>query len=126
MNEHPLKGNRGLERIVKATAYSMRGLRQAWACETAFQQEVILAAVMMPAALWLGTDWIERAVLIGTVVLVLAVELLNSAVEAAVDRVSLELHPMAARAKDMGSAAVFLTLLLCGGTWATALWSRLT
>lgn len=121
--EHPLKGKRGLQRIVNAAVYSARGLQAAWAHESAFRQEVVLAAFMLPAALWLGTNWVERAMLMGTVLLVLAMELMNSAVEAAVDRVSFELHPLAGRAKDMGSAAVLLALLLCGGTWAAALWA---
>ena len=125
MNEHPLKGKRGLKRIVNATVYSVRGLRAAWEHESAFRQEVTLSVFMLPAALWLGTTWLERAFLIATVVLVLAAELLNSAVEAAVDRVSMDMHPLAGRAKDMGSAAVFFTLLLCGGTWAAALWARI-
>lgn len=125
MNEHPLKGKRGLKRIVNATVYSVRGLRAAWEHESAFRQEVVLSVFMLPAALWLGTTWLERAFLIATVVLVLAAELLNSAVEAAVDRMSMDMHPLAGRAKDMGSAAVFFTLLLCGGTWAAALWARI-
>jgi len=125
MNEHPLKGKRGLKRIVNATVYSVRGLRAAWEHESAFRQEVVLSVFMLPAALWLGTTWLERAFLIATVVLVLAAELLNSAVEAAVDRVSMDMHLLAGRAKDMGSAAVFFTLLLCGGTWAAALWARI-
>lgn len=124
MSEHPLKGRRGLRRIINAAGYSARGLQAAWAHESAFRQEVALSAVMLPAALWLGTTWVERALLIGTVVLVLTVEMLNSALEAAVDRVSLDLHPLAGRAKDMGSAAVLLALLLCGGTWAAAIWAR--
>lgn len=124
MTEHPLKGRRGLRRIINAAGYSARGLRAAWTHESAFRQEVMLSAFMLPAALWLGTTWVERSLLMGTVVLVLAVEMLNSALEAAVDRVSLELHPLAGRAKDMGSAAVLLALLLCGGTWAAAIWAR--
>ena len=124
MTEHPLKGRRGLRRIINAAGYSARGLRAAWIHESAFRQEVMLSAFMLPAALWLGTTWVERSLLMGTVVLVLAVEMLNSALEAAVDRVSLELHPLAGRAKDMGSAAVLLALLLCGGTWAAAIWAR--
>ncbi|MFN5722279.1 MAG: diacylglycerol kinase, partial [Betaproteobacteria bacterium] len=71
--EHPLKGKRGLQRIVNAAGYSARGLQAAWAHESAFRQEVILSVFMLPAALWLGTNWVERAVLIGTVVLVLAI-----------------------------------------------------
>jgi diacylglycerol kinase (ATP) len=72
--EHPLKGKRGLKRIVNAAGYSARGLQAAWAHESAFRQEVVLAAFMLPAALWLGTNWVERAVLMGTVLLVLAME----------------------------------------------------
>lgn len=121
--EHPLKGKRGLQRVVNAAVYSARGLQAAWAHESAFRQELVLAAFMLPAALWLGTNWVEQAVLMGTVVLVLAMELMNSAVEAAVDRVSFDMHPLAGRAKDMGSAAVLLALLLCGSTWAAALWA---
>ena len=121
---HPLKGKRGLRRIANAAVYSARGLQAAWAHESAFREEVVLSAVMLPAALWLGTNWLERAFLIATVVFVLALEMLNSALEAAVDRVSLDMHPLAGRAKDMGSAAVLFALLLCGGTWAAALWAR--
>lgn len=124
MNQHPLKGQRGLRRIVKATGYSIDGLRMAWANESAFRQEVCLAVVMLPAAFWLGSGWVEQSLLVGTVLMVLIVELMNSAVEAAVDHTSMELHPLAQRAKDIGSAAVFLTLLWCGLTWAMALWSR--
>lgn len=124
MNEHPLKGRQGLRRIVNAAGYSAKGLRDAWKHESAFRQEVWLAVPMMPLSLWLGTDWVERVLLIGSVGLVLIVELLNSAIEAAVDRVSLDLHPLAGRAKDMGSAAVMLALLLCAGVWASAIWAR--
>lgn len=114
----------GLRRLSQATRYSLQGLRHAWASESAFRQEILLAAIMLPASWVLGQTWTERVLLAGTVVLVLIVELLNSALEAAVDRVSMELHPLAGRAKDMGSAAVLLSLLLCGACWATALWSR--
>ncbi len=122
--EHPLKGQRGLRRIVKAAGYSAQGLRAAWQHESAFRQEVVLSVFMLPAAWWLGENWVERSLLIGTVLLVLALELMNSAVEAAVDRVSMDLHPLAGRAKDLGSAAVLMALLLCGGTWVGALCAR--
>lgn len=125
MSQHPLGTGRGLRRVVAAWGYSVKGLRAAWAHEAAFRQELALSLVMLPAAMVLGTNWMERAVLAGTVVLVLVAELLNSAVEAAVDRVSMDHHPLAGRAKDMGSAAVLLSLLLCGLTWLGALWSAL-
>lgn len=123
MSEHPLKTRVGLGRLIDASRYSLQGLRATWTHEAAFRQEVALSFVMLPAAWWLGDHWVERALLAGTVVLVLIVELLNSALEAAVDRVSLDLHPLAGRAKDMGSAAVLLSLLLCAAVWASALWS---
>ncbi len=120
---NPQKTRTGLNRIWHATAYSMDGLRAGWT-ETAFRQEALAAIVLLPFAFWLGQSWIERALLAGTVVLVLIVELLNTCVETAVDRVGPEWHALSKRAKDMGSAAVFLSLLLCGGTWAGALWHR--
>jgi diacylglycerol kinase (ATP) len=120
-----MKGRQGLQRVLNAARYSWQGLREAWRHESAFQQEVVIAALLLPAAAILGTTWMERALLAGTVVVVLVVELLNSAIEAAVDRTSLEMHPLAGRAKDMGSAAVLLSLLLCAGTWGGALGARL-
>ncbi len=120
----PYKGRTGLDRILRAAGYSASGLRAAYIGESAFRQEVWLAVVLVPAAFWVGRDWIEVALLVGTAVLVLIVELLNSAVEAVVDRVSLDRHELSKRAKDFGSAAVMLALLLCGGTWGAALWHR--
>lgn len=96
----------------------MRGLRAAWRNEAAFRQECALAAVLVPAAFVVGETLVQSALLIATVALVLVVELLNSAVEAVVDRVGRERHPLAAQAKDMGSAAVFVSLLLVVVTWA--------
>jgi diacylglycerol kinase (ATP) len=121
---NPHKGRTGLDRIVRATGYSLEGLRVAFQGESAFRQEVGLAVVLLPAAFWLGRSWVETALLAGSVVLVLIVELLNSAVEAVVDRVSFELHELSKRAKDIGSAAVFLALSLAGAIWAAALWQR--
>jgi diacylglycerol kinase (ATP) len=123
---NPHKGRSGLSRILFATRHSADGLASAMRHESAFRQELLLAVVMVPAALWLGTTWLERTVLIATVLLVLIVELLNSGIEAVVDRVSFELHDLSKRAKDYGSAAVALSLLLCAGTWASALWFRLS
>jgi diacylglycerol kinase (ATP) len=119
------KGRTGIDRIVHAAGYSWSGLRTAYAAEAAFRQEVWLALLMVPAALWLGRGWVETTLLAGTVLLVLIVELLNSGIEAVVDRVSYERHELSKRAKDYGSAAVLLALLLCGGTWVAALWQRL-
>ena len=122
---NPQKSRTGLSRILHAGGYSLAGLRAGWG-ETAFRQEAIAAIALLPLAFWLGRTWVEVALLAGSVVMVMVVELLNSAVEATVDRISFDLHELAKRAKDYGSAAVFLALALCGGIWAAALWSRLT
>lgn len=121
---HPYKTRSGISRIHHAAVNSICGLRAAWQTESAFRQEVALAAVMLPLALWLGRTWTERALLVGSVLLVLIVELLNTAVEYAVDRVSLERHDLSKTAKDLGSAAVLLTLLLCALVWAAVLLPR--
>ncbi|WP_310732316.1 diacylglycerol kinase [Ideonella sp. A 288] len=123
---NPHKGRTGLDRIVHATSYSMQGLSAAWHGESAFRQEAVLAALLLPAAFWLGRGWVEVALLCSTVMLVLIVELLNSAIEATVDRVSFEMHDLSKRAKDLGSAAVLLSLLLCAMTWGAALLARFT
>lgn len=120
---HPHKRRTGLNRLWHATGYSLVGLRAGWG-EKAFRQEVLLAAVLLPLSLWLGQDWVQVALLAGSVVLVLITELLNSGIEAAIDRIGLELHDLSKRAKDMGSAAVLLSLLLCAGIWAAALYQR--
>ncbi len=106
-----------------ATGYSLAGLRAGWG-ETAFRQEALLAMVMLPAAFWLGKTWLEVAVLCASVVLVMIVELLNTAVETAIDRIGPEWHDLSKRSKDMGSAAVLLSLLLCAGIWVAALVHR--
>ncbi len=121
---NPYKGRTGLDRIVRAAGYSMDGLRSAYRGESAFRQEVWAAALLLPAAFWVGRGWVEVALLAGSVLLVLIVELLNSGIEAAIDRVSYELHDLSKRAKDLASAAVLLTLLLCAGIWSAALWQR--
>lgn len=122
---NPYKGRTGLERIVRATGYSLDGLKTAYHGESAFRQEFWLATLMIPAAFWVGRSWLEVAVLVGSVLLVLIVELLNSGIEAAIDRVSYELHDLSKRAKDLASAAVFLSLVLCAGIWIAALMHRL-
>jgi diacylglycerol kinase (ATP) len=121
---NPYKGRTGLERVIRATGYSIEGLKTAYHGESAFRQETWLAVFLLPTALWLGRTWIETALLAGSVLLVLIVELLNSGIEAVVDRVSFELHDLSKRAKDLASAAVFLSLMLCGGIWLAALWHR--
>lgn len=121
---NPHKGRTGLDRVIHAAGYSIQGLSAAYRHESAFRQEFWLAAVMLPAAFWLGRGWVEVALLVGTVVLVLIVEILNSGLEAVVDRISFDIHDLSKRAKDYGSAAVMMSLLLCGGVWCAALWSR--
>lgn len=121
---NPHKGRTGFDRVMRATGYSMSGLAAAYRGESAFRQEFWLAAVLLPLAFWVGRGWVETTLLIGSAMLVLIVELLNSGLEAAIDRVSFELHDLSKRAKDLGSAAVFLSLLLCAGIWLTALWQR--
>ena len=110
-------GHTGLARIVNATSYSVAGLRSAWRHESAFRQECMLALVLVPCAFWLAETWSQAALLIAAVGLVLVVELLNSAVEAAVDRLGDEFHELAGRAKDLGSAAVFVSLVVLATTW---------
>ena len=125
MTANPHKGRTGLDRVLRATSYSLAGLHTAVRSESAFRQELALAALMLPLAFWIGQGWVEVALLAGSVWLVLIVELLNSGIEASIDRVSLELHELSKRAKDLASAAVFLSLLMCGAIWISALWHRL-
>ena len=119
--ESPHKGKTGFRRISNAFLYSLDGLRAAIRHEDAFRQEVLLAVMLVPTALVLPASGTGRALMIGAVLLVLIVELLNSAVEAAVDRVSLESHQLAKRAKDIGSAAVFLSLINVPVVWLLVL-----
>lgn len=123
---NPHKGRTGLNRVLHAAGYSADGLTAAWRHEAAFRQELVAAVVLAPAAWWLGGTWVERALLLCSLAMVLITELLNSAVEAVVDRVGFELHDLSKRAKDYGSAAVLLALVACGGVWVAALWQRLT
>lgn len=111
-------------RIVKATIWSMQGLRAAWLHESSFRLEIYLLVVLAPLALWLGQDGVERALLLGSCLLVPLVELLNSALEAVIDRYGNEQHELVGRAKDMGSAAVFVAMLNCGVVWALVLLPR--
>ena len=113
----------GFNRVWRAAGFSLAGLRAGWG-ETAFRQEALAAIVLLPCAFWLGRSWTETALLAGSVLIVMAVELLNTAIEACIDRIGPEWHDLSKRAKDMGSAAVLLTLLLCGGIWVAALYQR--
>jgi diacylglycerol kinase (ATP) len=123
-NVNPQKERKGLSRMWHATGYSFAGLRAGWG-ETAFRQESIAAVLLVPTAFWLGRHWTEVALLAGSVLLVMIVELLNTGLETAIDRVGPEWHALSKRAKDMGSAAVLLSLLLCLGIWAAALVQKL-
>lgn len=119
-----LKGKRGLRRLLDATRYSLDGLRAAWRHEDAFRQEVVLGAILVAVALALPVTLVEKILLVAVVLIVPIVELLNTAVEVAIDRDSLRIDPLAKRAKDYGSAAVMLALVLAGGTWAAILVNR--
>lgn len=121
---NPYKGHVGLDRIVRAAGHSMAGLSSAYRFESAFRQECWAAALLIPAALCLGrTQW-ERLFLIGVVVLVMVVELINSGIEATVDRISFDLHDLSKRAKDQASAAVFLSLAFASVTWLSVVVDR--
>ena len=118
------KQRTGLARMWHALGYSMAGLRAGWT-ETAFRQEALAAMALVPLSFWLGRNWVEVALLAGSVVLVMVVELLNTGIETAIDRIGPEWHDLSKRAKDMGSAAVLLSLLVCTGVWSAALWTAL-
>lgn len=112
----------GLSRVLHAFTYSVDGLKTGWK-EPAFRQEAILAIPLVPLAFVVGSNWMETATLIAVVVFVMVTELLNTDIEAAIDRIGPEWHAISKRAKDLGSAAVLLSLLLCGGVWLAALWA---
>jgi diacylglycerol kinase (ATP) len=120
---NPQKQRTGLSRLFHAFGYSMSGLRAAW-FEKAFRQEAILALILVPSAFWIGKTWLEIAMLVTLVFLVMVVELLNTGIESAIDRIGPEWHALAKRAKDIGSAAVLMSLVLCVGVWCAALWTN--
>jgi diacylglycerol kinase (ATP) len=120
--ESPHKGQRGLRRLFNAFFYSLSGLRLAFDHESAFRQEIAIAVILVPLACLVPVAPAERVLLVGSVVLLLIVELLNSSVEAAIDRIGLDTHRLSKRAKDLGSAAVLLALVLLATTWALILW----
>jgi diacylglycerol kinase (ATP) len=122
---NPHKGRTGLDRIIHAAGYSWSGLKAAYTGESAFRQETWLVIIATPLAFILGKDWVQIALLLGSLLTVLIVELLNSAIEAVVDRVSFDLHHLSKRSKDIASAAVLLSLLLAGGIWGAAVWQHL-
>jgi len=117
VSESPHKGRRGLRRLLNAFFYSLSGLQLAFRHESAFRQEVLLAAILVPVACTLAVTNVERVLLICSVLLVLVVELLNSSVEAAVDRIGFDTHRLSKRAKDLGSAAVLMTLIVTAIVW---------
>ena len=120
---NPQKTRSGLNRMWHALGYSMEGLRAGWK-ETAFRQEAVASVVLLPLSFWIGRSWMETALLAGSVLIVMIVELLNTGIETAIDRIGPEWHDLSKRAKDMGSAAVLLSLLLCSGIWLAAVWQR--
>jgi len=117
-------GNTGLRRIINATFFSMAGFRAAWRDEAAFRQELLLCVVLIPAGFWLGRTAVERSLLIGSCLIVLIVELLNTGIENVVDRFGEERHRLSGQAKDMGSAAVFVRLMLTLVIWTLIAWER--
>jgi diacylglycerol kinase (ATP) len=116
---NPQKSRKGINRIIHALGYSLQGLHSAF-YEPAFRQELWLSVLLVPTAFWLGKTWVEISLLIATVLLVLIVELLNTGLETAIDRIGPQWHDLSKRCKDLGSAAVLLSLLLCLGVWASA------
>lgn len=122
MTKHKQAG--GIRRIWNAALYSVAGMRIAWKNEAAFRQELVLCLVMVPVAFWVGDSAVERSLLIGTCLLVLVVELLNSAIESVVDRIGTDRHQLSGRAKDMGSAAVFVSVLLTVICWGLVVYEN--
>lgn len=117
-------GHTGITHLIHSTRYSIKGLKAAFQHEAAFRQELFLCLLLIPAAFWLGQTTVERLLLIGSCMLVLIVELVNSAIEAVVDRIGPELHELSGRAKDIGSAAVFIALAFTGIVWLSLAYDR--
>ena len=125
MTANPQKQRTGLNRLWHAFGYSLSGLRAGWH-EKAFRQEAIIFFVLFPLAFVITNSWIELSLLIGAIVLVMVTELLNTGIESAIDRIGPEWHELSKRAKDMGSAAVLLSLVLCIGIWGAAIWQYIS
>ena len=121
IEESPFKGKTGIPRLINAFGYSVDGFKAAFKNEDAFRQELFVAAVLVPLGLYLGKTGVEKALLVSVVLLVLIVELFNSAIEAAVDHTSIDVHPLAKRAKDIASASVIVALAIVIGVWALVL-----
>jgi diacylglycerol kinase (ATP) len=117
-------GYTGIKRIVHATRFSLQGLAASWRHESAFRQESVLTAILVPLGIWLGATGVERALLVASVLLIPIVELLNTGVETVVDRLGAGEHPLSGRAKDVGSAAVMLSLVLAAAVWGLVLWPQ--
>lgn len=124
MDASTFKGKKGLRRIINAAGYSVNGFRIAWKHEAAFREELLLCLVLVPVALWLDVSVLERIALVGSLGLLLVVELLNTAIENAIDRIGPEHHKLSGRAKDLGSSAVFVMLMLAGFVWVSILWAH--
>lgn len=122
--KHPQKSRNGFARLLPALRHSLQGLVAAYQSESAVRQEAWAAVVLVPLALWLGQTPMQRLLLAGVVIFVIIAELLNSAIEAVVDRISFEHHPLSKQAKDIGSAAVLLSLMLAASTWGVVVWER--
>ena len=116
------KSRGGFKRLAASTSYSLNGLAAAWKNEASFRLEVVLGVLLVPIAAWLAPTLLQAMILVGAIVFVWLVELVNSAIEALADAVSIERHPLIGRAKDIGSAAVLLSLLLAAGVWLAVLW----
>ncbi len=123
MDAAHFKSKSGLKRVYRAAIYSFKGFRSAFEHEAAFRQELLLVGLLLPVAIFLEITLIERILMIFSLLLVLIVELLNSVIEAVVDRIGMELHRLSGRAKDLGSAAVFLSLLLVLFVWSSVIWN---
>jgi len=119
-----MKGKQGIERIINAAGHSIRGLRGTWRTEAAFRQECALLCILLPAAFWLGETPMQIALLLMSCLIVLIVELLNTAIEVAIDRVGMERHELSGRAKDVASAAVLLSLIQVALVWGLVAWER--
>jgi diacylglycerol kinase (ATP) len=120
------KSRGGFKRLAAATSYSLQGLAAAWRHEASFRLEVLLGLLLVPIALWLAPSPLQALVLIGTILFVWLVELLNSAIETLADAITIERNPLIGRAKDIGSAAVLLSLVLAAGVWLAILWPKFT
>lgn len=114
----------GIQRLINATGYSIQGLKAAWRHEAAFRQEAVVIALLIPLALWLGTTPFQHGALIFSLMVILMVELLNSAIEAAIDRIGPELHDLSGRAKNLGSAAVMVSIVAAAVVWSAIAWQR--